>query len=67
MSERTDPLLYTPFFPPSPVSKQTRNHNKKLFGEEPPKNPDWLLIFMGIVFLATLLIVWLVDIPSLIK
>ncbi|GAB4024597.1 hypothetical protein [Spirosoma koreense] len=67
MSEHTASLFYTPFFPPSPVSKITRNKDRKLFGEEPPQKPDWLMIFMGILFLVTLLIAWLVDIPGLLK
>lgn len=30
-----------------------------------PRKPDWLVLFMGAVLLLTLLIIWLVDIPSL--
>ncbi|WP_460939345.1 hypothetical protein [Spirosoma humi] len=35
--------------------------------EKPSRKPDWLLIFMGAVFLLTLLIAWLVNIPSLLR
>lgn len=58
---------YTPLFPPVPVSKVTRNHAKKMFSGEPPQKPDWLVIFMGILFLLTLLLLWIVDIPSLLN
>ncbi|QHV99797.1 hypothetical protein [Spirosoma endbachense] len=60
--------LYTSFFPP------TRSHQSKTgakprnpFDEQPPQQPDWLLIFVSILFLLSLLIVWLVDIPGLIR
>jgi hypothetical protein len=29
--------------------------------------PDWLVLFMSAVFLLTLLIAWLVDIPALLR
>ncbi|WP_018620118.1 hypothetical protein [Spirosoma luteum] len=35
--------------------------------EEPPRKPDWLLILVGILFLLTLLIAWLADIPTLFR
>jgi len=35
--------------------------------EKPSRKPDWLLIFMGAIFLLTLLIAWLVNIPSLLR
>lgn len=67
MSHSTTPYSYTSFFLPSPVSKVTRNRDKKLFGGEPPRKPDWLMIFMGILFLLTLLLLWIVDIPNLLQ
>ncbi|GAB3939658.1 hypothetical protein GCM10028805_00400 [Spirosoma harenae] len=67
MFDHTTPLRYTPFFPPSPVSKTTRNKNKELFNEEPPQKPDWLMIFVAALFLLTLLLLWIVDIPNLLN
>ncbi|WP_420148048.1 hypothetical protein [Spirosoma sp.] len=67
MIHSTSSYLYTPFFPPGPVSKATRNRDKKLFSEEPPQKPDWLMVFMGILFLLTLLLLWIVDIPHLLQ
>ncbi|MBD2757625.1 hypothetical protein [Spirosoma validum] len=59
---------YTPFFPPGPVeTKATRNRMNNPYGEEPPKKPDWLMIFMGILFVLTLLLLWIVDIPRLLN
>ena len=34
---------------------------------KPPRKPDWLLIIMGILFLLTLLVAWLADIPALLR
>lgn len=33
-------------------------------GWKPPRQPDWLLILMSILFLCTLLIAWLVSNPN---
>lgn len=67
MFYNTTPYLYTPFFPPGPVSKGTQARDKKLIDEEPPRKPDWLMIFMGVLFLLTLLLLWIVDIPHLLR
>ena len=42
---------------------RTRDHPVK----KPPRKPDWLLILVGVLILATLLIAWLVDIPGLFR
>ncbi|ADB40773.1 hypothetical protein [Spirosoma linguale] len=39
----------------------------KLTDHKPTRKPDWLLIFVSILFLLSLLIVWLVDVPSLLR
>jgi hypothetical protein len=35
--------------------------------EKEPRKPDWLMIGMVLLFLMTLLVVWLVNIPSLLR
>ena len=35
--------------------------------EKPPRKPDWLLILVGVLFLLTVLIAWLADIPTLFR
>ncbi len=42
---------------------RTQDHAVK----KPPREPDWLLILVGILILATMLIAWLVDIPGLFR
>lgn len=52
----------------SSASVQTdlsRNPSNKLLDDKPPRKPDWLLIMVSILFLLTLLIAWLVDVPVL--
>lgn len=44
-----------------------RNQAHRQPDEEPPRKPDWLLILVGILFLLTLLIAWLADIPTLFR
>lgn len=65
MAHPTVIQAYTPFFPPGPVPKVTRNKNKQLLNGEPPQKPDWLMIIMGALFLLTLVLLWIVDIPHL--
>lgn len=65
----TDKLLLSNFsFVPSYTDydirkTRTRDHPIK----KPPRKPDWLLILVGVLILATLLIAWLVDIPGLFR
>lgn len=42
-----------------------QNQTKPSVNDEPPRKPDWLLIMVSILFLLTLLIAWLVDVPVL--
>ncbi|UFH51982.1 hypothetical protein [Spirosoma sp. KNUC1025] len=59
---------YTPFFPPGPAeTKAYRNRNNPFNRDEPPQKPDWLMIFMGILFVLTLFLLWIVDIPRLLN
>ncbi|GAB4016272.1 hypothetical protein [Spirosoma koreense] len=61
-----DNLLYTPLIPPSPADPTTnRKRSRNPFEEDPQPKPDWLLILISVLFLLTLLIAWLVDIPGL--
>ncbi|AKD55769.1 hypothetical protein [Spirosoma radiotolerans] len=54
-------------FIPNPV-RQSKGHKRSGSSpEDPSRKPDWLLIFMGVVFLLTLLIAWLVNIPNLLR
>jgi hypothetical protein len=57
-------LAYTPFFPPGPA-RHSPNRTNRTFDKKPPKQPDWVMILMGILFLMTLLLLSLVDVPSL--
>ncbi|MCY7358104.1 MAG: hypothetical protein LH609_11715 [Rudanella sp.] len=34
-------------------------------GAKPPNKPDWLIIMVSVLFLLTILIAWLVDVPVL--
>lgn len=61
------PFCYTSFFPPSSTRKAESTKNTPNPFDEPPNNPDWLLIFVSILFLLSLLIVWLVDFPRLLQ
>lgn len=63
MTNEKQDTQYTSFFPPTPTSE--RRQSNRLIDDEPPEQPDWLLIFMGVLFLASVLIAWLVDFPSL--
>ncbi|WP_460972897.1 hypothetical protein [Spirosoma migulaei] len=66
MTDKTIIHPYTPFFPPGPVSPDAvRKKTTNPLGEKPPRQPDWLLIWVSILFLLTILIAWLVDIPSI--
>lgn len=56
----TTPFLSTSFFPPGPASTGTQDREKKLFREEQPRKPDWLILLMSALFLLTLLIAWLI-------
>lgn len=53
-----------------PNAARQGNGHKQAGGlpeEKPSRKPDWLLIFMGVIFLLTLLIAWLVNIPNLLR
>ena len=55
-------------FVPNPARQE--NGHKRVGSkteEKPSRKPDWLLIFMGAIFLLTLLIAWLVNVPNLLR
>ncbi|PRY29221.1 hypothetical protein CLV58_1263 [Spirosoma oryzae] len=56
-----------PFFPADTVSATSQQHSPKRRDDQPPRRPDWLVIFMGVLFLLSLLLLWLVDIPQTIQ
>jgi hypothetical protein len=58
---------YSPFFPPGPVSSTSTRTKSKYLYEEKPRKPDWLLLLISALFLLTLLIAWVVDIPNLLN
>lgn len=60
-------MFHPPFFPRSTVSKTVRTSDSKQLNEKPPRKPDWLLIFMSVLFLLTLLLLWIVDIPQIMQ
>ncbi|WP_461063080.1 hypothetical protein [Spirosoma horti] len=50
---------------PNPVGQgNDRKRSGKAPGD-PSRKPDWLLIVMGVIFLLTFLIAWLVNVPNL--
>ena len=53
----------------SPGTDTNNLHTKSdQFAEsKPTRQPDWLLLFVIVLFLISLLIVWLVDVPSLLR
>lgn len=64
------PLFLQTYSSFSPASFQTDlppNPANKSIDDKPPRKPDWLLILVGILFLLTLLIAWLTDIPVLFR
>ena len=53
---------------PNPVSADTAQTRLSTTPtKKPSRKPDWLLIWVGILFLLTLLIAWLVDFPALLR
>ncbi|AQG79214.1 hypothetical protein [Spirosoma montaniterrae] len=56
---------YSPYSPSSAQTRKPRNQPNRPFGDEPPRQPDWLLIMVGILFLLTLLVAWLAGVPVL--
>ena len=56
---------YSSHSPASARPDSFQNRTKQPADDEPPRKPDWLLIMVGILFLLTLLIAWLVDVPVL--
>jgi hypothetical protein len=60
-------MFHPPFFPGNTTSATNQAHTRKRLSEDPPRKPDWLLIFMSVLFLLTLLLLWLVDIPQTIQ
>gem|GEM_PF-1524066 len=67
MIHEKTPFTYTSFFPPSSTRKAESTKKTPNPFDEPPNNPDWLLIFVSVLFLLSLLIVWLVDFPRLLQ
>lgn len=56
---------YSSFSPASVQRDSSRSPANKSINEQPPSKPDWLLIMVSILFLLTLLIAWLTEIPVL--
>ena len=55
-------------FTPGSTSRDVlRNQAYRQPDEKPPRKPDWLLILVGVLFLLTVLIAWLADIPTLFR
>jgi len=68
MTQKTLRQPRVPFFSFGPANPNTaRKKATHRFGEKPPRQPDWLLVWMGILFLLTLLIAWLADIPGILR
>jgi hypothetical protein len=67
MAPETAFLVYTSPFTPVSVSPNHTHPRPEHPAQKPSPKPDWLIILMGILFLITLLIVWLVDVPALFK
>ena len=68
MTDKPPIQAYTPFFPPGPVNPNSvRKKSANPLGDKPPRQPDWLLIWVSILFLLTILIAWLVGIPSFLR
>ncbi len=56
---------YSSFAPASVQTDVSRSPTNKSINDKPPHKPDWLLVMVSILFLLTLLIAWLTDIPVL--
>ncbi|WP_461052239.1 hypothetical protein [Spirosoma arcticum] len=56
---------YSSFSPASVQTDLSPNPTNKSIDDKPPGKPDWLLILVSILFLLTLFIAWLVDVPVL--
>ena len=55
-------------FDPTSTSRDVlRNQPYRQPDEKPPRKPDWLWILVSILFLLTVLIAWLADIPTLFR
>ncbi|MFD2935287.1 hypothetical protein [Spirosoma flavum] len=65
MIAKSQTQSYTPFFPPGSVSPTTKRAKPKYVYDEKPRKPDWLLLLISALVLLTVLIAWVVDIPSL--
>ncbi|WP_420150693.1 hypothetical protein [Spirosoma sp.] len=59
--------LYSPFLPPIRFRRGNDQNKPPNPFDEKPRKPDWLVLFMSALFLLTLLIAWLVDIPGLFR
>ncbi|NEU70366.1 hypothetical protein GK091_26050 [Spirosoma agri] len=56
---------YTPYSPPESASPPSTRIDPLSPDKDRPRKPDWLLLLIGALILLTLLIAWLVDIPTL--
>lgn len=66
MIHKNLPATYATASPPGrPAQKTLPKQSLSPFGEKPPRQPDWLLIMVGVLILITLIIIWLVSDPSL--
>lgn len=65
--KKTDYANASPFTPGFTSSDALRNQAYRQPDDKPPRKPDWLLILVGILFLLTVLIAWLADIPTLFR
>ncbi len=65
--KKTDDANTSSFTPDFASPDVLHNQAHRQPDEEPPRKPDWLLILVGILFLLTVLIAWLADIPTLFR
>ncbi|SOD94830.1 hypothetical protein [Spirosoma fluviale] len=52
---------------PGTDTNNLRTQSDQFTEGKPTRQPDWLLIFVIVLFLISLMIVWLVDVPSLLR
>jgi hypothetical protein len=64
MLPKKQTYLSSPVFP-SIQTKPQKKHSSIDPLNEQPRKPDWLVLLMSALFLITLLIAWLVNIPAI--
>ncbi len=66
-NKKTDNANASSFDPGFTSRDVLRNQAYRQSDEKPPRKPDWLLILVSVLFLLTVLIAWLADIPTLFR